>query len=122
MAIQIIKLSNGETIITDVVNATERVLTVINPLEIGRDSISHLSNRMNIIAYAWIPMEEGKDENVMYIHKQHVVGLSNATTEMKEYYNEAVGIIVHGSEVAREEEEYESYAIGHANTTTTSFH
>jgi predicted ATPase len=87
MPVQILKLSNGETILCDVIDASDRIVTIINPLEIKTERGASES-RMNMIAYQWLPMME--DENIMYIHQAHIVGMAHANSDMQEYYVEAI--------------------------------
>jgi predicted P-loop ATPase/GTPase len=87
MPVQILKLTNGETILCDILDATDKVVTIINPLQIKTEPSSS-GTRMNMVAYQWLPMME--EENIMYIHQAHIVGMAHANEDMQEYYVDAL--------------------------------
>lgn len=101
MPVQILKLTNGETIITDVLEASDRIVTIINPLEIRTEQTS--SSRMSMIAYQWLPMME--EENIMYVHQHHIVGMAHANQDMQEYYVDAIERILFPERVMQRERE-----------------
>jgi len=86
MPVQILKLTSGETIMCDVLDASDRIVTIINPLMIETEQVG--GTRMNMVAYQWLPMME--EENIMYIHQHHIVGMAHANQDMQEYYVEAI--------------------------------
>ena len=128
MAIKILKLTNGETIMTSVIETKGNNLKVLNPLEIRTQTYSADDDHMNLVAYQWMPMTE--DENYMYVNLSHIVAMSNATDELAEYYYSAIKRILFPKEAeekmieekenfmkrAREVREYLNYS---ANTVKT---
>ena len=104
---------------TDVLDATDRVVTIVNPLEIRTETLGN--NRMNMVAYAWLPMVE--DENIMYLHQQHIVGMAHANEDMQEYYVDALQRILHPEDLRKQErEELLDLIKEFANTNTQSYH
>jgi hypothetical protein len=124
MTVQVLKLTSGETLLTDVINETSDTLTVINPLEI-RTEYSNRS-RMNMIAYQWLPMME--EENIMYISHNHIIGMAYASQDMQEYYIDVVQRILESEDVDEEKEKEEfmekvkQLYTEMANTDTKSVH
>jgi len=102
--IQIIKLTNGETIMTEVLDATDRVVTVLNPLEIKTEQYG--KSRANMVAYLWMPMME--KENLMYIHQGHIVAMSHANQDLIDYYESAIERILYPEDALKRELEEQS--------------
>ena len=123
MPVQVLKLINGETLLTDVLESTDKAITVINPLEIKTES-NYNTTRMNMIAYQWMPMME--EENIMYINKQHIVGMSNATADMQEYYVDAIERILYPKRTEEKEREERQKLMEmireYANTESKHYH
>jgi len=105
--IQILKLVNGDTILTEVVGADDKILTINNPLEL-RTEPSLTSNRANMIANQWLPMMEKR--NIIYLSQSHIVGTMPANEDMIDYYNHAIEVILFPEEARlREEQERAEY-------------
>jgi len=85
MAISIIKLSSGETVIADVLSYDEETydLEVNNPLQLTmtEDLQSH---KMQMFTSAWIPLF-GED-TVVEIIFGHIITVAVATEDMIDYY------------------------------------
>ena len=85
MAISIIKLSSGETVIADVLSYDDETydLEVNNPLQLTmtEDLQSH---KMQMFTSSWIPLF-GED-TVVEIIFGHIITVAEATVEMVEYY------------------------------------
>ena len=126
MPVQILKLSSGETIMCDVLDASDRIVTIINPLKIETEQVG--GSRMNMVAYQWLPMME--EENVMYLHQHHIVGMAHANEDMQEYYVNAIERILFPERIVERElqERKELYdkikeiANEHANTESKIYH
>jgi len=126
MPVQILKLTSGETIMCDVLDASDRIVTIVNPLQIKTEEYG--GTRMNMIAYMWLPMLE--EENIMYIHQQHIIGMAHAGSDMQEYYVNAIERILfperaYEQELRDRQELYEKIkeiAAEHANTEMKTVH
>ena len=122
MPVQILKLSNGETIVADVLDATDRVVTVLNPIEIKTEINSR--NVAVLVGHQWLPMFE--DENVMYIHQHHIVGMVHASSDVQEYYVDALNKILYperAEQIQKEQEDYlKKILFALSNTSNQSYH
>ena len=85
--IQFIKLTNGETIIADVLGSTDRTMTVLNPIEVSIKGVS-TQHKASMIGYQWLPLLE--DENIIDISMLHIVAVSEASIQVKEFYVDVV--------------------------------
>ena len=85
--IQFIKLTNGETIIADVLGATDRTMTVLNPIEVSIKGVS-TAHKASMVGYQWLPLLE--DENIIDISMLHIVAVSEASIQVKEFYVDVV--------------------------------
>jgi len=92
ISLQLIKLTNGDTVVTDVVEETETALLVNNPLEIRTERNIGRSHS-NILAYQWFPLLE--EDNFMTIQKAHIVGMAPAAEEMADYYITALDRMIY---------------------------
>jgi hypothetical protein len=92
ISLQLIKLTNGDTVVTDVVEETETALLVNNPLEIRTERNIGRSHS-NILAYQWFPLLE--EDNFMTIQKAHIVGMAPAAEEMSDYYITALDRMIY---------------------------
>jgi hypothetical protein len=102
MSIQLLKLSNGETVMTDVVEVIDKIVTVLNPLEIRYET---RGGRTTMLALQWLPLDE--NYNIMHIRESHIVGMSKASEYMVDYYNEAVQRFLFPEDAERKEREDE---------------
>lgn len=106
--IQFIKLANGETILADVLGITDRMVTVLNPIEIGIKGVSS-AQKASMVGYQWLPLIE--DENIIDISVMHVIAISDASIQVKEFYVDVVDQYLYPEKYEQEEEEtIEKYA------------
>ena len=82
MTVQVLKLSSGETIMADVLEMDDEIVTVANAIEVKTEQTNEW--RMNMIAYQWLPMPS--EVNYAYIKQQHVIAMTTANGDMQEYY------------------------------------
>jgi len=127
ITLQIIKLSNGDTIVSDVVEEQNKTILLLNPLEIRTEQSSRSGRRTaSMVAVQWFPFSE--NDNYMTIQKTHIVGMTPASDEICEYYVHAVDSIIANNRSIEEQtpeettlEELEDY-IFNANTSSTMLH
>lgn len=124
ITLQIIKLSNGDTIVSDVVEEQNKTILLLNPLEIRTEQ--HGRKTASMVAVQWFPFSE--NDNYMTIQKNHIVGMTPASNEICEYYVHAVDSIIANNRSSEEQkpedttlEELEDYIFG-ANTSSTMLH
>lgn len=91
ISLQLIKLTNGDTVVTDVVEETETALLVNNPLEIRTER--NAGRSASLLAYQWFPLLE--EDNFMTIQKAHIVGMAPAAEEMADYYITALDRMIY---------------------------
>ena len=103
--IQFIKLTNGETIIADVLGITEKAVTVLNPIEVSIKGVSS-AVKASMVGYQWLPLLE--DENIIDINSFHIVAISDASIKVKEFYVDVVDQCLYPEKY--EQEEDNSYA------------
>jgi len=124
LSIQIIKLSSGETIVTEVLKETEDYMMILNPLEIRTEHTGR--SRGSLVAFAWLPMFE--EENKVAIQKSHLVGITIASDEIIEYYINAIDNILNPDKLyerAKDDDELLDKLtdpIINANTNSTMIH
>ena len=87
MSIQFLKLTNGETILADVLGKTDRYVTILNPIEVSIKGVS-TAQKASMVGYQWLPLLE--DENIIEVSSMHVIALSDASIEVKEFYVDVV--------------------------------
>ena len=100
--IQFIKLANGETILADVLGITDRMVTVLNPIEIGIKGVSS-AQKASMVGYQWLPLIE--DENIIDISVMHVIAISDASIQVKEFYVDVVDQYLYPEKYEEEEQE-----------------
>ena len=86
MSYHVVKLTNGETIIAEVVHEDETVTTVLEPLALivhdGEDG------RPVMVAHTWVPLL--KKTNAVHLNTQHVVAMAECEREMELYYKRSL--------------------------------
>ena len=87
MSIQFLKLTNGETILADVLGQTDRYVTILNPIEVSIKGVS-TAQKASMVGYQWLPLLD--DENIIEVSSMHVIALSDASIEVKEFYVDVV--------------------------------
>jgi hypothetical protein len=100
--IQFIKLANGETLIADVLGETDYNVTVLNPIEVSIKGVSS-ETRASMIGYQWLPLLE--DENIIDIKSKHVIAMSDASIEVKEFYVDVVDQYLYPEKYEEQERE-----------------
>jgi hypothetical protein len=124
MDIRFLKLSNGETILADILGMTETVITVVNPVEISIKGLAS-NYKASMIGYQWLPLLE--DENIIEISWAHVIALQEATLEVKQFYVDVVDQYIYPENYEEQDRENELEDIlnelqGYANSAGHNFH
>jgi hypothetical protein len=108
MSIQFLKLTNGETILADVLGKTERYVTLLNPIEVSIKGVS-TAQKASMIGYQWLPLLD--DENIIEVSSMHVIALSEASIEVKEFYVDVVDQYLYPEKYeAHEQETLDKYS------------
>jgi hypothetical protein len=85
--IKFIKLTNGDTLIGDMLGATDRTLTLLNPIEVVIKGVS-AESKASMVGYQWLPFIE--DENIIELNAFHIIAVSDAPLRVKEFYSGVV--------------------------------
>jgi hypothetical protein len=108
MSIQFLKLTNGETILADVLGKTDRYVTLLNPIEVSIKGVS-TAQKASMIGYQWLPLLD--DENIIEVSSMHVIALSEASIEVKEFYVDVVDQYLYPEKYeAHEQETLDKYS------------
>lgn len=85
----IIKLTNGETIIAEIVHQDDDTTSVLEPLalEIGEGE----TGKPMMVAMTWIPLT--KKINMVNLKSHHVVAVADTDDEMDAYYIKSLAIL-----------------------------
>lgn len=85
----IIKLTNGETIIAEIVHEDEKTTSVLEPLalEIGEGE----TGKPMMVAMTWIPLT--KTTNLVNLNTKHVVAIADVDEEIDAYYIKSLAIL-----------------------------
>ena len=94
----IIKLTNGETIIAEIVHQDENTTSVLEPLalEIGEGE----TGKPMMVAMTWIPLT--KKINMVNLKSDHVVAVADCDEEVDAYYIKSLAILKGDAEKLRE--------------------
>lgn len=94
----IIKLTNGETIIAEIVHQDENTTSVLEPLalEIGEGE----TGRPMMVALTWIPLT--KSINMVNLKSNHVVAVADCDEEMDAYYIKSLAVLKGDTDKLRE--------------------
>lgn len=94
----IIKLTNGETIIAEIVHEDDKVTSVLEPLalEIGEGE----TGKPMMVAMTWIPLT--KSINMVNLNTNHVVAVADVDEEIDAYYVKSLAILKGDVEKLRE--------------------
>jgi hypothetical protein len=84
--IHILKLSNGDTIVGDLVSEDDECLTLNNPLEL--QLVNNPMTGSGLMSMYWLPIES--DTFHVDIRQQHVIVLSKAPEEIQSFYTNSV--------------------------------
>jgi hypothetical protein len=84
--IHILKLSNGDTIVGDLISEDERCITLNNPLEL--QMVNNPMSGSGLMSMYWLPI----DTEVFHvdIRQQHVIVLSEAPNEIQIFYENSL--------------------------------
>jgi hypothetical protein len=94
----IIKLTNGETIIAEIIHEDEKITSVLEPLalEIGEGE----TGRPMMVAMTWIPLT--KKVNMVNLKSEHVVAISDVDEDIDSYYVKSLAVLKGDTEKLRE--------------------
>ena len=100
----IIKLTNGETIIAEIVHQDETTTSVLEPLllEIGEGT----NGTPMLIAMTWIPLT--KSINMINLNTSHVVAVADVDDDINTYYAKSLSAIKENDRIEDEEIDEES--------------
>lgn len=135
----IIKLSNGETIIAEIVHQDDKTTSVLEPLQLIIEE-SEDTGRPVMVALNWVPLT--KKINLVELKTNHVVAVADCDEEVNNYYIKSLAVLKGDKEklkeiLEREKEEFDydeeedesdpwmnkfSKPIDSSNTTSTMVH
>ena len=84
--IHILKLSNGDTIVGDLISENETCITLNNPLEI--QMVNNPITGSGLMSMYWLPIDSDKFH--VDIKQQHVIVSSKASNEIQVFYKSSV--------------------------------
>jgi hypothetical protein len=86
----IIKLSNGETIIAEIVHQDDKTTSLLEPLQLIIEE-SEETGRPVMIALNWVPLT--KKINMVELKTNHVVAVADCDEEVENYYIKSLAIL-----------------------------
>jgi hypothetical protein len=86
----IIKLSNGETIIAEIVHQDDKTTSVLEPLQLIIEE-SEDTGRPVMVALNWVPLT--KKINMVELKTNHVVAVADCDEEVEKYYIKSLAIL-----------------------------
>lgn len=87
--VHFIKLSNGETILADIISFDNNSMKVMNPIEISIRSVSHKDvSAASMVGHQWLPFVE--EENIIDVNMAHIVAISVVSEYVENFYVESV--------------------------------
>jgi len=94
----IIKLTNGETIIAEIVHQDDTTTSVLEPLalEIGEGE----TGKPMMVAMTWVPLT--KRVNMVNLRSSHVVAIADADEDIDNYYIKSLAILKGDADKLRE--------------------
>jgi|DEB0MinimDraft_10_1074344.scaffolds.fasta_scaffold14582_3 transcriptional regulator of heat shock response len=94
----IIKLTNGETIVAEIVHQDETTTSILEPiaLEIGESE----SGKPMMVAMTWIPLT--KKVNMVNLNTNHVVAVADVDEDIDRYYIKSLAILKQDLDKLRE--------------------
>jgi len=84
--IHILKLSNGDTIVGDLISEDEKCITLNNPLEL--QMVQNPMSGSGLMSMYWLPIDS--DNFPVDIKQQHVIVSSKASDEIQLFYKSSV--------------------------------
>ena len=135
----IIKLSNGETIIAEIVHQDDKTTSVLEPLQLIIEESEDTGSPV-MVALNWVPLT--KKINLVELKTNHVVAVADCDEEVNNYYIKSLAVMKGDKEklkeiLEREKEELDydeeedesdpwmnkfSKPIDYSNTTNTMVH
>ena len=109
----ILKLTNGETIVGEIAHADEKDTAVLEPLQLEVGESETTGNPM-LIAMTWVPLM--KKTNLVTIKTAHIIAVADVDEDISDYYEKSLAVLKNDMDklqelVSREEEgEYEEVA------------
>ena len=102
MAIELLKLVNGETIMADVIGTRGYNVDVLNPIEIRVEQ--RTGGKAVMVGVQWLPLIE--DENIVSLDTQHIVATMAINEDMREMYYEVLDYLIRPELYRKKQEEY----------------
>jgi len=101
----IIKLTNGETIIAEIVHQDEMTTSVLEPLllDIGESE----SGRPMMVAMTWIPLT--KSINMVNLSTSHVVAIADVDEDINAYYIRSLAVLKENRQLDDQDEVLDEY-------------
>jgi hypothetical protein len=96
----IIKLSSGETIITEIVNRDDYGTTIMDPLAI--DIAENGDGSGTMVALSWLPLKKGTEVTLINLNTSHIIAIGEIDEEVDLYYRKALAMIKGDAELLRE--------------------
>ena len=90
----IIKLSNGETIVGEIVHQDDKTTSVVEPLALAMEE--NENGRPMMIAMSWVPLT--KKINMVNLNTIHVVAIFECDEYLDKYYQNSLEIL-RGNEI-----------------------
>lgn len=117
----IIKLTNGETIIAEIVHQDDKTTSVLEPLQLIIEESTD-NGRPIMLALNWIPLT--KKINLVELKTNHVVAIAQCDEEIDRYYIRSLSVLKgEKKEIEWDEDELnESELFEFSNTTNTMVH
>ena len=94
----IIKLTNGETIIAEIVHEDDQTTSVMEPLAL--EIAESESGKPMMVALTWVPLN--KKVNMVNLRSSHVVAIAEVDDEIDEYYEKSLAILKGDTEKLKE--------------------
>ena len=95
----IIKLSNGETIIAEIVHQDDKTTSVLEPLQLIIEE-SEDTGRPVMVALNWVPLT--KKINLVELKTNHVVAVADCDEEVNNYYIKSLAVLKGDKEKLKE--------------------
>ena len=101
----IIKLTNGETIIAEIVHQDETTTSVLEPLllDIGESE----SGRPMMVAMTWIPLT--KSINMVNLSTSHVIAIADVDEDINAYYIRSLAMLKENRQLDDQDEVLDEY-------------
>lgn len=94
----IIKLTNGETIIAEIVHDDETTTNVLEPLAL--EIAESESGKPMMVALTWVPLL--KRTTMVTLRTNHIVAVADVDEEMDLYYRKSLAVLKNDAEALKE--------------------